>query len=54
MLSKLLIINNKEYTIIKSGVFNGEVLIEICDRKTKELGYIIVNEFTLETHKPTK
>ena len=51
MLSKSLSINNREYTIIKSGVFNGEVIIEIRDRKTKELDYIIVNEFTIKTNK---
>tara|TARA_R110000751_G_scaffold94864_1_gene185255 strand:- start:50898 stop:51098 length:201 start_codon:yes stop_codon:yes gene_type:complete len=54
MLSKSLSINNREYTIIKSGVFNGEVIIEIRDRKTKELDYIIVNEFTIKTNKPIK
>lgn len=52
MLSKLLVINDSEYIITKSGVINGEVVIEIRNRKTKELDLIKVNKFTLKNHKP--
>ena len=52
--SKELSVNNNDYVLTKFGVINNEIIIQVRDKKTKKIEFIVVSQFSLTNSEPIK
>ena len=54
MKSKTIRINNKDFYLNKFGVVNDGIVIEVREKKTMEINYLVVSQFVLTNNEPIK